>query len=222
MSVDDWMQHIDLLPARPETFIEAKYLRYFATDVQGHAGHDQYVFMAQNGLAVVGLAPSHPLIAEHRKLNKYTPLIQTTVVDSALMSLIQTPGSTQLEEEGPGEAAGGGGSSNPDHQDAARPAKRSKATPAGEAAQDESPAAAPGPAESFPLEQLKSISYMVGKKDRSSIKTSGKSAAGSFMAPNSTLCTISSKGNPPRSALVLQCHASMMDYLGLVCVLVHK
>lgn len=71
---NDWLSHPELLPPRPQTFTELKYTRLFAVDLQGRNHHDQYVFLAPNGLAVVGLAPSHPLISTHRKATGYTPL----------------------------------------------------------------------------------------------------------------------------------------------------
>ncbi|MEW5310569.1 MAG: hypothetical protein WDW38_002355 [Sanguina aurantia] len=211
MSIDDWMQHVDLLPARPETFVEAKYLRYFAVDVCGHAGHDQYVYIAQNGLAVVGLAPSHPLIREHRSLSSYTPLTQTTAVDAALLSLVQTPGPSQSEDDGPAQTAdgGGGGSSEPK----AQPKNLNKKAKLAPAAQEGAPATdpgTPGPAKSFPLEEVQGVSYVVGKKDRSSIKTSGKHAAGSFLQPSSVLCTISSRAKPPSSVTLWACIAGKL------------
>lgn len=70
---NDWLAHPELLPPRPHTFTETKYLRLFAVDLAGRSNHDQYVFLAPNGLAVVGLAPSHPLIAAHRRATGYKP-----------------------------------------------------------------------------------------------------------------------------------------------------
>ncbi|GFR45228.1 hypothetical protein Agub_g6625, partial [Astrephomene gubernaculifera] len=74
LAPNDWLTHPELLPPRPQTYIEAKYTRLFAIDVHGRKHHDQYVFLAPNGLAVVGLAPSHPLIAAHRRATGYKPL----------------------------------------------------------------------------------------------------------------------------------------------------
>ncbi len=74
LAPNDWLAHLELLPPRPQTFTELKYTRLFAVDLQGRKHHDQYVFLAPNGLAVVGLAPSHPLISTHRKATGYTPL----------------------------------------------------------------------------------------------------------------------------------------------------
>lgn len=78
--INDWLAHPELLPPRPCSFVEEKYTQLFALDVGGKPFHDQYVALAPNGVAVVGLAPSHPLIAEHRRATgyrtvpyKYTP-----------------------------------------------------------------------------------------------------------------------------------------------------
>ncbi|KAG2486735.1 hypothetical protein HYH03_014661 [Edaphochlamys debaryana] len=74
LAPNDWLAHPELLPPRPQTFVEQKYTRLFAVDVQGRPNNDQYVFLAPNGLAVIGLAPSHPLIAAHRRETGYKPL----------------------------------------------------------------------------------------------------------------------------------------------------
>uniref|UniRef100_A0A7S0V3U8 Protein Abitram n=1 Tax=Polytomella parva TaxID=51329 RepID=A0A7S0V3U8_9CHLO len=73
--VNDWMEHTSLLPPRPRTFIEQKYRQYFMIDCNGHPFHDQYIFVAPNGLCVIGLAPSHPLIKSHRESSGYKPTI---------------------------------------------------------------------------------------------------------------------------------------------------
>eukprot|EP00983_Pelagomonas_calceolata_P062271 1147211-Pelagomonas_calceolata.AAC.8 len=41
---------------------QSKFVRLFALDVGGQQGHDQYVYLVPNGLAIVGLAPSHILL----------------------------------------------------------------------------------------------------------------------------------------------------------------
>lgn len=63
---NDWMADPAALPARPQSLMEQRFKQYFAIDVHGCAGHDMYVCALPNGVVVVGLAPSHPLIQEHR------------------------------------------------------------------------------------------------------------------------------------------------------------
>lgn len=41
---------------------QAKFVRLFAVDVAGQPGHDQFVYLVPNGLAIIGLAPSHALL----------------------------------------------------------------------------------------------------------------------------------------------------------------
>jgi len=48
-------------------------------DVAGHAGHDQYVYLVPNGLAIVGLAPSHIFLRAHHT----TPTCQSAPGDAA-------------------------------------------------------------------------------------------------------------------------------------------
>ncbi|PNH02492.1 hypothetical protein TSOC_011522 [Tetrabaena socialis] len=116
---NDWLEHPELLPPRPRCLTEIKYTRLFAIDLQGRPCHDQYVFLAPNGLAVVGLAPSHPLIAAHRKSAGFTPLplqyIAPRLDQLAAEELVAAaPDEDAQAEEGGGgdaaaqEAAGGG------------------------------------------------------------------------------------------------------------------
>ncbi|KAJ9532344.1 hypothetical protein QJQ45_010355 [Haematococcus lacustris] len=65
--VDDLLAIPGLLPHPAPSFIAQRFTRLFAIDVGDVLGHDHYVFVAPNGLAVLGLAPSHPLIAAHRQ-----------------------------------------------------------------------------------------------------------------------------------------------------------
>ncbi|GIL48470.1 hypothetical protein Vafri_4985 [Volvox africanus] len=73
LSPNDWLEHPELLPPRPLGLTEVKYTRRFAVDIRGVQYHDQYVFLAPNGLAVIGLAPSHPLVTAHRRAIGYQP-----------------------------------------------------------------------------------------------------------------------------------------------------
>ncbi|GIL74523.1 hypothetical protein Vretimale_2216 [Volvox reticuliferus] len=73
LAPNDWLAHPDLLPPRPLGLTEVKYIRRFAVDIHGAQYHDQYVFLAPNGLAIIGLAPSHPLVAAHRRAIGYQP-----------------------------------------------------------------------------------------------------------------------------------------------------
>ncbi|EFJ51277.1 hypothetical protein VOLCADRAFT_116496 [Volvox carteri f. nagariensis] len=73
LAPNDWFEHPELLPPRPLGLTETKYIRRFAIDLHGAKCHDQYVFLAPNGLAVIGLAPSHPLVAAHRCETGYQP-----------------------------------------------------------------------------------------------------------------------------------------------------
>jgi len=43
--------------------VEKNFERFYAPDVGGAPGHDQYLFIHANGLCIVGLAPTHPLLA---------------------------------------------------------------------------------------------------------------------------------------------------------------
>ncbi|GLC35400.1 hypothetical protein PLESTB_000568700 [Pleodorina starrii] len=73
LAPNDWFEHPELLPPRPLGLTEIKFTRRFAVDLHGARCHDQYVYMAPNGLAVIGLAPSHPLVAAHRQATGYQP-----------------------------------------------------------------------------------------------------------------------------------------------------
>lgn len=66
-SVDDWLEQQEQLPVRCPSFIELRYTRHFAVDVNGVQGHDHYVYIAPNGVAVMGLAPSHVMITAYKK-----------------------------------------------------------------------------------------------------------------------------------------------------------
>mmetsp|Transcript_22036 Transcript_22036/g.36760 ORF Transcript_22036/g.36760 Transcript_22036/m.36760 type:complete len:174 (-) Transcript_22036:99-620(-) len=50
------------LPRRPKTCVERDYEALYAIDVGGEEGHDQVVYRHPNGLCVVCLAPTHPLL----------------------------------------------------------------------------------------------------------------------------------------------------------------
>eukprot|EP00967_Tisochrysis_lutea_P128133 scaffold218781_cov19-Tisochrysis_lutea.AAC.1 len=76
--VNEWMERVHELPEQPLSVAESrpcnpcntplppasqsKFVRLFALDVGGQQGHDQYVYLVPNGLAIVGLAPSHILL----------------------------------------------------------------------------------------------------------------------------------------------------------------
>ncbi|KXZ51489.1 hypothetical protein GPECTOR_12g452 [Gonium pectorale] len=140
---NDWLAHPELLPPRPHTFIEAKYTRLFAVDLNGCANHDQYVFLAPNGLAVVGLAPSHPLVAAHRRATGFTPLGLRYVPPKLEGLAADELAATAPDEDAP-EAGDGGLAAEPkDDCDAPQdPVKDQEAEPA--AAADEGSATARG------------------------------------------------------------------------------
>ncbi|TMW60424.1 hypothetical protein Poli38472_000466 [Pythium oligandrum] len=50
--------------ARPGTMIERYYTQLFACDVMGKQREDHYVHMHSNRICVVGVAPTHPVMAE--------------------------------------------------------------------------------------------------------------------------------------------------------------
>eukprot|EP00899_Mesostigma_viride_P029533 jgi/Mesvir1/9765/Mv12219-RA.1 len=51
------------LPSRPVPAVERMYSTVlYATDIDGVEMNDQYVYFHPNGLAIVGLAPTHPLV----------------------------------------------------------------------------------------------------------------------------------------------------------------
>lgn len=98
--VDDWLDQQDQLPARCPTFIEQRYQQLFAVDVDGVSGHDHFVFIAPNGVTVVGLAPSHALIRAHRNKG---------VVEQPEAVAAETEVAAQSNGEAAAPAAGGTG-----------------------------------------------------------------------------------------------------------------
>lgn len=116
---DDWLQQPSLLPQRPLTFIESKYRRLFAVDVQGVVGHDQYVYFAPNGVAVVGVAPGSTLIQRHRQATGYQPLpLKLSAQDAYIAShgpledeeaAAEIAGGDEAADDGPAAAADGDG-----------------------------------------------------------------------------------------------------------------
>lgn len=60
------------LPVRFGTLVERYYEQLFAVDVGGKPSHDQYVYRHANELLVVGVAPSHPLLAPGRVVASVT------------------------------------------------------------------------------------------------------------------------------------------------------
>jgi hypothetical protein len=63
---DDWLVNTELLAERPLSLIEERFKQFFTLDVGGQ-GYDMYINMLPNGVCIVGLAPSHPLIHHHRR-----------------------------------------------------------------------------------------------------------------------------------------------------------
>lgn len=61
--VDDCLSDPSALPQRPLTVTETQYERWFKLDVDGKPLHDQYMFVHRNGLCIIGVAPTHPLLA---------------------------------------------------------------------------------------------------------------------------------------------------------------
>eukprot|EP00897_Mesotaenium_endlicherianum_P002277 jgi/Mesen1/2077/ME000151S01336 len=57
-----------VLPERPMKFYERNYVHYYATDVGGVEGNDQFVYRHANGLCVVGMAPSHAALKPGRSV----------------------------------------------------------------------------------------------------------------------------------------------------------
>lgn len=64
---DDCLLDPSSLPKRPLTLTESHYERWFAMDVDGKPMHDQYMYVHRNGLCIIGLAPTHPIITNHRE-----------------------------------------------------------------------------------------------------------------------------------------------------------
>ncbi|EGG18069.1 hypothetical protein DFA_06736 [Cavenderia fasciculata] len=52
------------------TVIERYYDQYFSIDNQGKENEDQYINQHSNGVFVVGLAPTHPIISEQKSILK--------------------------------------------------------------------------------------------------------------------------------------------------------
>mmetsp|Transcript_23914 Transcript_23914/g.52234 ORF Transcript_23914/g.52234 Transcript_23914/m.52234 type:complete len:183 (+) Transcript_23914:146-694(+) len=50
------------LPKRPKTCVERDYEALYALDLGGEQGHDQVVYRHPNGLCVICLAATHPLV----------------------------------------------------------------------------------------------------------------------------------------------------------------
>jgi len=48
--------------AHPKSVIERYYQQQYMLDIEGCPNHDQYVYQHSNGLYVIGIAPSHPLL----------------------------------------------------------------------------------------------------------------------------------------------------------------
>ncbi|GAQ92067.1 hypothetical protein KFL_009160030 [Klebsormidium nitens] len=58
------------LPERPVPAVQRNFTQYFALDVNGIQGHDQYIYRHPNGLCIVGLAPSHPALQPGRNIQR--------------------------------------------------------------------------------------------------------------------------------------------------------
>jgi len=95
---------------------QAKYVRLFALDVGGQQGHDQYVYLVPNGLAIVGLAPSHVLLHAYQH-NSATELPQEQHRVSSTPADLGKHGAlaSAAAEHGVATSASGALHKSPDH-----------------------------------------------------------------------------------------------------------
>jgi len=53
-----------------KSVIERYYHQYFITDVTGRKGEDQYLNQHTNGLCIVGIAPTHPIVTKELQIKE--------------------------------------------------------------------------------------------------------------------------------------------------------
>lgn len=144
LAPNDWFEHPGLLPPRPLALTETKYVRRFAVDLQGTKCYDQYVLLAPNGLAVIGLAPSHPLIAAHRRSTDYNPLqlqyippnLDHLKAEELVSAVPDEDGQEDAEAGGLARASGGPGEEAQKVHDSSGPKTTEEGrTPAGDEAE---------------------------------------------------------------------------------------
>ena len=186
--IDDLLEHPELLgptSSRPPTFIEAKYVRLFAVDLHGQFQHDQYVFVAINGLVVVGLAPSHPLIRQHRQRPDYQPPITPAPLQQQqqLLHTLAAPVLTLQEQQEQQHLSDGR-----DEADVEEPVDE-------EDKEDEAAASAGCTAATgFDIEALRRVDFDCGKKGRAEVKQSGKRRLkGNLLKAGSLICRVEAK-----------------------------
>lgn len=198
--MDDWLEHPELLPPRPRSYIEEKYKMYFALDRGGMEGCDQFVFIVPNGLAVVGLAPSHALIRAHRQATDYQPLQLQYVpppqgfIDAAALACMEDG------EEGMPQAqlTAGERDAHVQHQgerDAGQEdtsLQQDAATTSGQGSHAPAPIKELRPCPSFSAEQLARVNFSSGKHDHSQTKLSGakRKNQGTWLQPDQVICRV--------------------------------
>lgn len=175
---------------------------YFATNRAGLEGCDQFVFIVPNGLAVIGLAPSHALIRAHREATGHQPL-QLQYVPPAGLDIDALP---SLDDEdgmpqAPLTAQDGDvadGSTEPQSMQAEAAQDDTSGQQDAQALQRGSAEAGPSrttkPCPTFSADELAKVNFGRGRQDHSQTKLSGskRKNQGTWLHPGEVICHIES------------------------------
>ena len=229
---NDWMEKPELLPERPKSLLIERFKLLFALDVQGKSQHDMYVAISPNQVCMVGIAPSHPLIQQHRRPSPFTEIAKSEAVSCSKAESVEnlvfsTEGgeaslkSTAEGTLGPesaerrGQAIDGELCSNEEYQmpELKRQCIGEEKTDIGSSGVVGSAPSARVNVDHFPLDWLKAVVFDQDsrKASRLNIKECGRSGkkrqSEVVLQPNSFLCRLESTlGERYEEGQCIHCH----------------